>query len=96
MLDSVIILDGESKIVGIMDDYRYKGEFDLPTNMSFCYTPHTQGWMYNIILRMKAGTPIGEQKRSMTLSKMLQNPILSLSSCWNPKERRIVGRNGFP
>ena len=25
-----------------------------------------------------------------------QNPILSLSSCWNPKERRIVGRNGFP
>ena len=76
MLDSVIILDGESKIVGIMDDYRYKGEFDLPTNMSFCYTPHTQGWMYNIILRMKAGTPIGEQK---TINDIVKNVTKSNS-----------------
>ena len=76
MLDSVIILDGESKIVGIMDDYRYKGEFYLPTNMSFCYTPHTQGWMYNIILRMKAGTPIGEQK---TINDIVKNVTKSNS-----------------
>ena len=76
MLDSVIILNGESKIVGIMDDYRYKGEFDLPTNMSFCYTPHTQGWMYNIILRMKAGTPIGEQK---TINDIVKNVTKSNS-----------------
>jgi len=63
MLDSVIQLIGECKIVGVMQDYRYKGEFEEPTSISFFYTPHTVNYMNNVVLRMKPGTSIGEQQR---------------------------------
>ena len=40
MLDSIIIFQGDRKLVGVVDDYRYMGEFDEPRNLVILQTPY--------------------------------------------------------
>lgn len=76
MIDSIIIFNGECKIVGVMKDYRYKGKFDEPTNMSLLLNRHTERSMSNILLKMKPGTPLGEQE---TINNIVRNVTKSNS-----------------
>lgn len=76
MLDSIILLNGECKIVGVIEDYRYKGEFEPPVNFSFYLKPHTDRSNNTIVLKMKPGTSIGEQE---TVNNIIKNVTKSSS-----------------
>ena len=76
MLDSVILLNGECKIVGVIDDYRYKGEFEPPVNFTFYLQKHTERSNNIVLLNMKPGTPIAEQE---TINDIIKNVTKSSS-----------------
>jgi len=63
MLDSIIQLNGECKIVGVIQDYRYQGEFQNPENFTFFLSRHTDRTNNCILLEMKSGTPTGDQEK---------------------------------
>jgi len=76
MLDSIIPINGEHRIVGVMKDYRYKGKFDEPANMSLLLRRHTEKYLNFILLKMKPGTPLGEQE---TINNIVKNVTKSNS-----------------
>lgn len=76
MLDSIIPINGEHRIIGIMKDYRYKGKFDEPANMSLLLRRHTEKYLNFILLKMKPGTPLGEQE---TINDIVKNVTKSNS-----------------
>jgi putative ABC transport system permease protein len=57
MIDSILPFGNGIKIIGVMEDYRYRGEFDPPEVISFRYLPPTSSELGGIILQMKPGTP---------------------------------------
>jgi putative ABC transport system permease protein len=62
-LDSIIHVAGEKKLVGIVETYKYNGEFveNLPTAIS--YVPKTDRTVVCAILKMKEGTPVAYQEK---------------------------------
>jgi len=62
MIDSSFILNGTRKIVGVIEAYKYRGEFedDRPTVLLF--EPRTEN-VSSIILKMKANTPASFEER---------------------------------
>lgn len=57
MIDSVIAFNGGVKIVGVIEDYRYRGEFEQPAALMFNYIQPTSRNLGGILLKMKPGTP---------------------------------------
>lgn len=57
MIDSVIAFNGGYKIVGVIEDYRYRGEFEQPAAVMFTYIPPTSRNLGGILLKIKPGTP---------------------------------------
>jgi len=55
MIDSTIQFDGENKIVGVVDEYRYPGEFAEDHQMVFTRRDYTENKDF-ILLKMKPGT----------------------------------------
>lgn len=62
MLDSIVPINGECKIVGVIQDYRYQGEFQNPENFTFFLKKHTDRSNNCILLKMKNGTPLVDQE----------------------------------
>ena len=57
MIDSIIQFNGDRKIIGVMEDYRYNGQFEEPTNTLFFYQPETHMEAVSVLLDMEPNTP---------------------------------------
>jgi len=57
MIDSVIIISGEKKIIGVVDNYKYDGDFAEQYNMMFTYIDPASEDSHAIVLKMKSNTP---------------------------------------
>ena len=55
MIDSTILFSGERRIIGVVDEYRYIGEFDEKRNVRFDLRPYTE-LMSRAIIKVKPGT----------------------------------------
>jgi len=71
MLDSIIIINGEHKLVGIMDAFRYKGEFseNLPTVFDLIMDDNK--YSNNVILDMAPNTPVAYEEEINNLVKSI-------------------------
>ncbi|MEL7121453.1 MAG: ABC transporter permease [Bacteroidota bacterium] len=57
VLDSVYNLSGgEYKIIGVVGNYKYLGEFEDEKNMSFFYLPKHAGNLNNLLIKVQEGT----------------------------------------
>jgi putative ABC transport system permease protein len=56
--DSVYTIDGENKIVGVVDHYKYHGDFSPEYNVTFFYEPSSAIDMPNLHLLLAPGTPV--------------------------------------
>jgi putative ABC transport system permease protein len=56
MLDSIIIISGEHKLVGVIDAYRYKGEFSENEPTAFYQATLHHKYVSNMVLDMVPGT----------------------------------------
>lgn len=57
MIDSILPINGGVKIVGVIEDYRYRGEFEQPAAIQFNYISPTARNLGAILLKIKPGTP---------------------------------------
>ena len=55
MIDSIILFHGERRLVGVVDEYRYGGEFEEAYNIRFDPAPYTE-LMSNAIIKLQPGT----------------------------------------
>ena len=81
MLDSIIILQGDRKLIGVIDDYRYLGEFDEPRRIAILQEPITK-LTSSVIIQLKPNINASfEEKLSKlvnTTTKSNGNVIFSL------------------
>lgn len=89
LIDSIITLDGERKVVGVVDYFKYQGQFaeDLP--LTFIPMPLGDERMRTMLIRLRPGTPPEfEEKINNTIAAITNNRdfvIETLES--NRKER---------
>ncbi|WP_235298774.1 ABC transporter permease [Portibacter marinus] len=57
MVDSIILFDGDKRVVGVIDDYRYNGIFEEPVSTSFFLQPHTAERASIVYLKLSPNTP---------------------------------------
>jgi putative ABC transport system permease protein len=57
LIDSILPLGGGVRIVGVFEDYRFRGEFEQPAAMQFRHIPSTSKNLGGILLKMKSGAP---------------------------------------
>lgn len=67
MIDSTILFDDPKKIIGVIEAYRYHGEFSESKPIIFWLTPFTENSEY-VVLKMKPGTPTSFEEK---LSKVI-------------------------
>ena len=70
LLDSIITINGEKKVVGIVDDYRYGGIFEEEQETSLLYLPHTDNMASVVYLKMAKNTPASYEEE---VSKMIES-----------------------
>lgn len=70
MIDSVISFNGDHKIIGVMEDFRYRGEFNDEYHTSFFYIPTTDRRSSAIYLSMTPDATLAyeEQVRDLVAS----------------------------
>ena len=64
-MDSIFEIHGERKVIGVVENYRYDGQFSEEIAMSFLYTPIENHETPNLYLRLKDGVGI-EFEEEMT------------------------------
>lgn len=69
IVDSIIRFSGEKRIIGVVQDYRYFGEFRPSTPVMFNYMHPTDKENTNIYLRMTPGTPASYEREVTRLVK---------------------------
>lgn len=71
MVDSMFIIDGDRRIIGIVDEYRYLGEFSDPEACIFLLNPYTDN-QSNILLKIAPDTPASfEEKLSSVVNSAI-------------------------
>ena len=58
MIDSIIDFNGEHKLVGVVEDYRYGGKFEEHKNTSFFLNARTDKMMQSVYLDLEDNTPV--------------------------------------
>jgi putative ABC transport system permease protein len=96
MLDSIILFNGEHKIIGIMTDYRYGGIFEEERNTVLFYHPHTNEWANSVILNMAPGTNISyEEKVNKVVEEVTKSTSFVIQHL-EDAERRTNSRTWIP
>lgn len=57
ILDSIIILEEELKVVGVVDHFKYRSEFESETELTFLLHPLDKEDFNSIHIRLRPGTP---------------------------------------
>jgi putative ABC transport system permease protein len=68
VLDSFINIGEEKKLVGIVETYKFNGEFVANEPTAIYYVPKTDRTVVNVMLKLQEGTPIAYQEK---LSKII-------------------------
>ena len=89
MIDSTIIFMGERKIIGIVDEYRYIGEFDEPRQVTFSLRPYHENFQ-TAILKMKADTPSSYEER---LANIVNTTTKTTGSIIEKLEKKRVAKS---
>lgn len=93
MIDSTIIFQGTRKIIGVVEAYRYNGEFRELYPAVFNYFPRVENYS-SVLLKMKPGTPASfEEKLAQVVNsstKKSGNIIVNLD-----KSRVTSGRESW-
>ena len=76
LVDSIIPFNGDKKIVGVIDDYRYDGIFEEEQETSFFFQPHTHERASVVYLKMAENTPMSYEEK---VSKMVESITKSSS-----------------
>ena len=76
MIDSMILYNGDRKIIGVMEDYRYNGQFEEPTNTLFFFQSATDKEAVSILLDMEPNTPAAYEEK---INQVVQDVIKSSS-----------------
>lgn len=80
MIDSTIILNGTRKIIGVVTEYRYMGEFADSEATSFTLRPYTKNTSAALLL-MAPGTPATfEEALAKTLASTIGNSGSSINN----------------
>ena len=56
LYDSVYVIEGENKIIGVVDHFKYRGEFSEEDPLTFFYEPKYSPDLPNFCLKIKSGT----------------------------------------
>ncbi len=72
MLDSTLMISGEHKLIGVLEDYRYMGEFSEPWAMMFVLEPFHENHHF-AMLDMKDGTPATTEQEIVALANRYTN-----------------------
>lgn len=71
MLDSIIIMSGERKLVGVVDAYRYKGQFSVNEPLFFFQEKEDSKHTNHIVLNMKPGTNVVYEEKMNKLIRSI-------------------------
>ncbi len=94
--DSVYVIDGENKIIGVVDHFKYRGEFTEEPPVTFFFEPKYSSELSNISIRLKPGTTLEfesklnkmiadiTKKNDFLIEKMENRRIRSSRSTWVP------------
>lgn len=84
MIDSIILFNGERRLIGVVDEYRYGGEFEEAHNVRFdpeAYTDLTS----NAIIKLKSGTTLAYAEK---LSQLVNTTTKTTGSSIQSLEKR--------
>lgn len=70
VIGKVIQLDGEHRIVGVADHYKYRGEFEEENTLSFFYMAPERDFNLGLVIRIQSGTPPAFEE---TVNKTIRN-----------------------
>ena len=84
MIDSIILFHGERRLVGVVDEYRYAGEFEEAHNIRFDPEPYTQ-LMSNVIIKLQPGTTMAYAEK---LSNLINTTTKTTGSSIQSLEKR--------
>ncbi len=84
MIDSIILFHGERRLIGVVDEYRYGGEFEEAHNVRFDPEPYTD-LTSNAIIKLKSGTTLAYAEK---LSTLINTTTKTTGSSIQPLEKR--------
>ncbi len=88
VLDSLIRIEGERQIIGVIDHFKYKGEFEEESSMTFFYTPSYSEDAFNVNIRLKPGTPASfEEELNQTIAQITKSSSFIIENVENSRKR---------
>ena len=91
MIDSIIIFSGiERKIVGIVENYKYTGQFEKLEHLIFFFLPHTDKDVQHVFLKLKPGVTTAYEEN---VNKMIESVLKNSSFVIEDLEIKRI-RNG--
>lgn len=84
MIDSIILFHGERRLVGVVDEYRYGGEFEEAINIRFDPEPYTE-LMANAVIKLKPGTTLAYAEK---LSNLVNTTTKTTGSSFHTLDKR--------
>lgn len=84
MIDSIILFHGERRLVGVVDEYRYGGEFEEALNIRFDPEPYTE-LMANAVIKLKPGTTLAYAEK---LSNLVNTTTKTTGSSFHTLDKR--------
>jgi putative ABC transport system permease protein len=84
MIDSIILFHGERRLVGVVDEYRYGGEFEEAINIRFDPEPYTE-LMANAVIKLKPGTTLAYAEK---LSNLVNTTTKTTGSSFQTLDKR--------
>ena len=84
MIDSIILFHGERRLIGVVDEYRYGGEFEEAHNIRFDPEPYTE-LTSNAIIKLRPGTTMAYAEK---LSHLVNNTTKTTGSSIQTLDKR--------
>lgn len=91
MIDSTLVINGEHRLIGILDDYRYMGDFEEPWPIMFMLDHYYENPFF-ALLHMKPGTSASVEQELIAIA----NSATNQNTCtvdYLTKERELVNRD---
>lgn len=93
VIDSVYILNGERKIVGVVDHFKYMGEFRTEEPLTFFLQPKASRDLPNLVLDLAPGTTAAfEEEVNKTISEITRRNDFVIQDF---DKRRLATSRGF-
>ncbi len=92
IVDSVIHIGGERKVVGIVDHFKYRDEFEEEQPLSFLQTALHDSDLRNLHVRLQPGTPAEfEQELNNTVARITKRRDFVISTLETDRVRKSRG-----